>query len=43
MFVKAVKTFGYTDVLALSSVVDVKVWKMKHDSYYWMYKAGKVA
>ena len=40
MFKKAVKSFDYTDVLSLSSVIDVKVWKEKHDSYYW---AKKVA
>ena len=40
MFKKAVKSFDYTDVLALSSVIDVVAWKTKHDSYYW---AGKVA
>lgn len=40
MFRKAVKSFDYSDVLSLSSVIDVKVWKEKHDSYYW---AGKVA
>lgn len=40
MFKKAAKSFEYADVLSLSSVIDVKVWKEKHDSYYW---AGKVA
>ena len=40
MFKKAVKSFDYTDVLSLSSVIDVVAWKTKHDSYYW---AGKVA
>ena len=40
MFKKAVKHFEYSDVLSLSSVVDVVAWKTKHDSYYW---AGKVA
>ena len=40
MFKKAVKHFEYTDVLSLSSVIDVVAWKTKHDSYYW---AGKVA
>ena len=40
MFVKAAKPFGYTDVLSLSSVIDVKAWKARHDSYY---KTGKVA
>ena len=40
MFKKACKVFAYTDVLSLSSVVDVVAWKEKHDSYYW---AGKVA
>lgn len=36
MFLKAVKSFKYTDVLVLSSVVDVEAWKRKHDSYYWL-------
>jgi hypothetical protein len=40
MFNKACKVFAYTDVLSLSSVVDVVAWKEKHDSYYW---AAKVA
>ena len=40
MFMKAAKSFKYADVLRLSSVVDVNVWRMKHDSYYW---AKKVA
>ena len=40
MFKKTVKSFGYCDVLSLSSVIDVVAWKKKHDSYYW---AGKVA
>ena len=40
MFKKAAKSFEYTDVLSLSSVVDVVAWKTKHDSYYW---AAKVA
>ena len=38
MFSKAVKSFKYTDVLVLSSVVNVAVWKAKHDSYYWFSK-----
>ena len=40
MFNRAVKSFGYADVMSLSSVVDVVAWKKKHDSYYW---AAKVA
>lgn len=40
MFVKAVKHFDYCDVLSLSSVIDVKVWKEKHDSYYWLRKVA---
>ena len=40
MFKKAAKSFDYTDVLSLSSVIDVVAWKKKHDSYYL---AGKVA
>ena len=40
MFKKAAKSFEYTDVLRLSSVIDVVAWKEKHYSYYW---AGKVA
>ena len=40
MFKRAAKSFGYADVMSLSSVVDVVAWKKKHDSYYW---AGKVA
>ena len=43
MFDKAVKSFGYTDVLSLSSIVDVPTWTMKHDSYYWKYKAERAA
>ena len=39
MFKRAAMPFDYTDVLSLSSVVDVVAWKTKHDSYYW---AGKV-
>ena len=33
MFARSVKSFKYTDVLSLSSRIDVEVWKMKHDSY----------
>lgn len=40
MFVKAVKHFDYCDVLSLSSVIDVKVWMEKHDSYYWLRKVA---
>ena len=40
MFKKACSVFAYTDVLSLSSVIDVDAWKAKHDSYYWV---GKVA
>ena len=40
MFKKAVKSFKYYDVIALSSVIDVNVWRMKHDSYYWMKKVA---
>lgn len=40
MFAKAVKSFRYTDVLSLSSVVNVDIWKKKHDSYYYAYKAA---
>jgi transposase-like protein len=38
MFSKAVKSFKYTDVLVLSSIVNVAAWKAKHDSYYWLSK-----
>lgn len=37
---EAVKHFDYCDVLSLSSVIDVKVWKEKHDSYYWLRKVA---
>lgn len=40
MFSKAVKSFDYTDVLSLSSVIDVKTWKEKHDSYYKAMRAA---
>lgn len=40
MFMKAVKRFDYCDVLSLSSVINVKVWKWKHDSYYWNKKVA---
>lgn len=40
MFKKACSVFAYTDVLSLSSVIDVAAWKAKHDRYYWV---GKVA
>ena len=40
MFSKAVKSFDYTDVLSLSSIIDVKVWKEKHDSYYKAMRAA---
>lgn len=40
MFQRGVRPFKYVDVLRLSSVIDVVLWKMKHDSYYW---AKKVA
>ena len=43
MFSKACKHFDYCDVLSLSSVVDVKVWKLKHDMYYWWYVTNRVA
>ena len=40
MFEKAVKSFKYADVLRMSTSVDIVLWKIKHDSYYW---ARKVA
>ena len=40
MFKRAAMLFDYTDVLSLSSVVDIVAWKTKHDGYY---RAGKVA
>ena len=40
MFKRAAKSFDYTDVLALSSVVDAVAWREKHNSYYWV---GKTA
>ncbi|MBO7417768.1 MAG: transposase, partial [Bacteroidaceae bacterium] len=35
MFVKGVKHFDYTDVLSMSSVIDINAWKAKRNSYYW--------
>ena len=34
MFSKACKHFDYTNVLELSSVIDVKLWKAKRNMYY---------
>ena len=43
MFMKAVKHFGYCDVLSLSSVVDVEYMMFKRDVYYHWYMHNKVA
>ena len=43
MLCKAVKHFDYTDVLSLSSVVDIITWKIKKAGYYWRYINNSVA
>ena len=35
MFIKGVKHFDYTDVLSMSSVIDIASWKAKRNAYYW--------
>jgi hypothetical protein len=43
MFCKACKTFEYADVLSLSSVIDLEVWKRRKQSYNDVYAAFKAA
>jgi transposase-like protein len=43
MFCKAVKSFDYADVLALSSVINIADWKRRRQSYNDIYAAFKVA
>ena len=41
MFRKAVKSFDYADVLSLSSVIDVRRWKINRRIYMWLYMEKK--
>jgi transposase-like protein len=43
MFVKACKKFDYTDVLSLSSVVDIEYWQFKRNVYRHWYMSRRSA
>ncbi len=41
MFRKSVKSFDYADVMSLSSIIDVRRWKINRRIYMWLYMERK--